>query len=346
MLAWPLLPLLVEKFQRCIPELPAHVLATVATRLGSLIIDQQTAEMISAAFCTCPLDLDLAVKIVNALQICRRPNRAVLARVGDWVAARVNADGAVHGDGAEEDRGHVLGPPAAAAELLCSWRIYARLKALPMPAVWGLARSAAAGVGAPGAVCGVDGRKLSHTLYALAVLVKESQRAGWDMAHGSSRVPLDLGAGIAGWAGLAVDRVVPGAAYAGEDLGWALWGARTLGIVPEAAAGASTVAKVSAVALSLERSALLHFVQQVLPALVLWQDLGACAGFGAGSTRAGSQASCLNPRQVQLYVWPVCQVANKTHGCLPSFQCRQCSCKHAARFATSPLAFRNYQRCS
>lgn len=272
-----MLPLLVEKFQRCIPELPAHVLATVATRLGSLvIIDQQTAEMISAAFCTCPLDLELAVKIVNGLQIwsCQRPNRTVLARVSDWVAARVNADGAVHGDGAEEDRGHVLGPPAAAAELLCSWRIYAQLKALPMPAVWGLARSAAAGVGAPGAACGVDARKLSHTLYALAVLVKESQRAGWDVARGSSRVPLGLGARVARWAGLAVDRVVPGAAYAGEDLGWALWGAHTLGIIPEAAAGASTAAKVAAVAQSLERSALLHFVQQALPALVSWQDLG------------------------------------------------------------------------
>lgn len=253
------------------------MLATVATRLGKLIIvDQQTAEMISAAFCTCPLDLDLAGKIVNALQMCscRRPNRTVLARVSDWVAASVDADGAVHGGEAEEDWGHVLGPPAAAAELLCSWRVFAGLKALPMPAVWGLARSAAAGVGAPRAVCGVDGRKLSHTLYALAVLVKESQGAGWDMANGSSSVPLDLGAGIARWAGLAVDRVVPGAAYAGEDLGWALWGVHTLGIVPEAAAGASTVAKVSAVALSLERSALLHFVQQVLPALVFWQDVG------------------------------------------------------------------------
>ena len=40
-----------------------------------------------------------------------------------------------------------------------------------MPAVWGLARSAAAGAGAPRAVGGIHGRMLSHTLYALAVLV-------------------------------------------------------------------------------------------------------------------------------------------------------------------------------
>ena len=70
MLAGPLLPLLVEKLQRDIPDLPAHVLAKVALELGRLDhLDQQTAEMIDAVFCTCTMDLDLAAKIVRALQL-------------------------------------------------------------------------------------------------------------------------------------------------------------------------------------------------------------------------------------------------------------------------------------
>ena len=85
---------------------------------------------------------------------------------------------------------------------------------------------------------------------------------------------MDLGGAIARWGGLAVDGVGPGAAHACEDLGWTLWGMHTLGVVPEAAVGASAVAKVSAEAPSLHGPALLRFVCQVWQPSVLWHQLG------------------------------------------------------------------------
>lgn len=200
-------------------------------------------------------------------------SRTLLACVSEWLVAHGDPD---HAAGTwEAGAGHSagLGPPGAAAELLCVLARGAWQLDTSPPAVWALARSAAEGAGAP-APDGFNGRNLAHTLFALARLVGRGQRSDVSAAVRDGATPVELRGAIARWARLAVAEAAPGDPHAGQDLAVALWSVHALGVAPDAATAAAAVAKAIAIALSLQGMATVQFVTQVSQPLVAWHALG------------------------------------------------------------------------
>lgn len=289
-----MLPSLVATFQRVIPKCSLQDLSNTAAATSDLgCLDDDTARTLDACFrrmlvpgqCSSLLDpekgLQSDVKSVARLLHAYRgsgyqPTKELLAHIRNWVIAAVDADSAARKGGSTPGRGRVLGPPGAAANLLTIWANsrWSGKRALPMPAVWALARSAAEGAGV--AAGGFEGRALSSALFALGRLVGEGQGRGGDGALGGTiQTPNSLRAAIARWAGLAVARISPAAPFALVDLGWAVWGVHASGFTPDATTAAAAAEKLAA-ALPREQGGkqLLAIAGLVSRPLAAWHQLG------------------------------------------------------------------------
>ena len=229
--------------------------------------------------------------------------------------------------------GQRLGPPAAAARVL-QWAARHWKDAIPMPAVWALARGAVGAASAAEDGRGAVGlRNARSTLHALACLVSKGQPHRGVAAAGYG-VPSDLQGDIARLGSWVVRSSLPGDAAAchrgpamgqeasrdttnprpkpetklGEasrDLALALWSLHELGVAPDAATAAAAAAGVAAAAQTLEGTDLLMFASQVSPALVAWHRLGLVPDLGPAARLLAARMAELareGDRDLGLYV--------------------------------------------
>ena len=278
----PLLPALVESLRRNMPADAADAANAVYDLYALGALDHETARLFDARMClllgpgsACgPHLLKGMARLLKGLTASGwQASRTLLVCVDEWLVANGDPDRAAGTWEAGAGHSAGLGPPGAAAELLCVLARGAWQLDVSLPAVWALARSAAEGAGAP-VPDGFKGRKLAHTLFALARLVGRGQRSDVSAAVRDGATPVELRDAIARWARLAVAEAVPGELHASQDLSVTLWSLDALGVAPDAATAAAAVTKVIATAPSLEGMATLQFVTRVSQPLAAWHALG------------------------------------------------------------------------
>ena len=243
-------------------------------------MDPDTAYALDAAFCRVmalkdsTLDLTSIAKLLEGFRECGHaavPSRELLGHAAKWLfAAGEASEAAAEKGGSPAGERAVIGPPQAAAQLLQAWV----KEELPLPAVWALVASAAAGAGAARADLSMPGRRLCATLHALARLVVRARPWVRPNERDESRVPSGLEGAIVGWASQGVARISPAGSYSRQDLGRVVWSLQVLGVPPDAATAADVVGKVAATAQRAPKEGLRNLLLMAGEPLKQWHRLG------------------------------------------------------------------------